>query len=226
MLAGIPNGRNDVTFIVIKVAFPKFATMYSRLLLNQTTAFQAKPSHGCRPPWLTLFDAFMKKQIYAQAKIRMAYNWPILFCVLLTHTIKAQNLQFAKSFPNTVPLGGIVEGRSIRLDGAGNRYVVGSFQNTADFDPGAGTQYLNSAGNYDIFLTKYDASGNYLWAVRIGGIGNDQAYALAVDASGNSTITGYFTGTVDFDPGTGTQNFSSVSNTSDVFLAKYDASGN
>jgi phage-related tail fiber protein len=117
------------------------------------------------------------------------------------------------------------QGKSIKVDASGNSYVTGYFSGTVDFDPGAGTQNLASAGSADIFLAKYDASGNYVWAKSMGGISDDRGTALAIDASGNLYITGYFTGTVDFDPEAGTQNLTSAGG-NDIFLAKYDASGN
>lgn len=126
-------------------------------------------------------------------------------------------------------LGGTVddEGYAIAADGSGNCYVTGVFRGTADFDPGAGTANLSSAvGGYDLFAAKYDASGNYLWAFNIGGTGTERGYGIAVDGSDNSYITGYFMGTnIDFDPGAGTANLSSVGN-ADIFAAKYDANGN
>ncbi|MBK7936519.1 MAG: hypothetical protein IPJ82_05295 [Lewinellaceae bacterium] len=91
--------------------------------------------------------------------------------------------------------------------------------------PGAGTANLSSAGDKDIFLAKYDASGNYLWAKGAGGTYADMANDIVVDGNGSVHITGYFYWTVDFDPGAGTANLSSAGST-DIFHAKYSASGN
>lgn len=41
----------------------------------------------------------------------------------------------------------------------------------------------------------------YQWAKGIGGTESDVGQAIAVDAEGNVYTTGYFSGTVDFDPG-------------------------
>jgi hypothetical protein len=117
-------------------------------------------------------------------------------------------------------------GNSIAIDGSGNAYITGSFNGTADFDPGAGTQNLVSAGGSDIFLAKYDASGNYAYAKSIGGTSLDVGSSISIDGTGTAYITGYFIGTVDFDPGVGTQNLTSSAGSYDIFLAKYDASGN
>ena len=131
------------------------------------------------------------------------------------------NVLWAKSFGGT----GVDEGHSIAVDASGNVYTVGVFEETIDFDPGAGTYNLTSAGDYDVFLQKLDASGNFVWAKSFGGMGWDAAYSLSIDALGNVYTTGWFQGTVDFDPGLGTYYLTSEGFT-DVFLQKLDASGN
>ena len=47
---------------------------------------------------------------------------------------------------------------------------------------------------------------------------------MAVDSSGNVYTTGAFQGTVDFDPGAGTTNLTSIGGY-DVFVSKLDSSG-
>lgn len=132
------------------------------------------------------------------------------------------------SFNWTKGLGGTGDdfGRAITLDASNNVYVTGYFSNTVDFDPGIGTANLTSAGNFDIFLAKYDVNGNYIFAISIGGSLKDEGFGVAVDVSGNVFITGEFRGSnVDFDPGAGVVNLSSAGDR-DAFLAKYDPNGN
>ena len=117
------------------------------------------------------------------------------------------------------------EGQAIAVDGSGNVYTTGRFQGTADFDPGVGTTNLTAAGADDIFVSKLDASGDYVWARRMGGTSLDEGQAIAVDGSGNVYTTGRFQGTVDFDPGVGTVNRTSAGS-DDIFVSKLDASGN
>ena len=120
---------------------------------------------------------------------------------------------------------GLDQGGGIVVDNGGNVYTTGFFSGTADFDPGAGTQNLTSAGDWDVFVSKLDANGNFLWAKRFGGSGTEQGFGVALDASGNVYTTGEFSGTADFDPGAGTQNLTSAGE-GDVFVSKLDAAGN
>jgi len=113
-------------------------------------------------------------------------------------------------------------GVDIASDAAGNTYTVGWYKETATF----GTESLTSNGNRDIFITKVDTSGNVVWARSIGGASDsDFARAVAADSSGNVYVTGYFNGTVDFDPSAGgTFNMASTA-TIDGFVLKLDSNG-
>lgn len=116
----------------------------------------------------------------------------------------------------------------ITLDELGNIYITGAFWTgpPVDFDPGAGTANLTSAGGWDICFAKYDNDGNYIWAKSVGGTAVDVAYSLVVDLSGNTYITGRFQGTSDFDPGAGIHNLTASNGAADIYFAKYDNLGN
>lgn len=116
---------------------------------------------------------------------------------------------------------------SIALEASGHVYTAGYFQGTVDFDPDLlGNFNLTSAGSDDVFIVKLDASGNFEWAKAIGGIDNEVAYSIAIDMGGNVYTTGYFSGSVDFDPdSSGTFNLTTTGGT-DIFISKLDASGN
>ena len=115
-------------------------------------------------------------------------------------------------------------GSSLTVDGI-NVYTTGYFQGTADFDPGAGIVNLTSAGVQDIFVSKLDVNGNLMWAKNMGSTARDDGRGIAVDASGNVYTTGFFRGTVDFDPGPGVVNQTSAG-ALDVFISKLNAAGN
>jgi hypothetical protein len=117
-------------------------------------------------------------------------------------------------------------GNGISVDHSGNVLVAGPFKGTVDFDPGSGTASLTSSGGYDIFVAKYDSSGNYLWAFLVGGNGDDNAGDVTTDVNDNVVFCASFHGTdIDFDPGPGTALLSSLGG-SDCSVAKYDPAGN
>lgn len=113
----------------------------------------------------------------------------------------------------------------IAADASGNVYITGHFGNTVDFDPGTGTASLTATGTFDIFLAKYNSNGGYEWAINMGGPAVDFGRAVAVDASGNVIIGGYYMISADFDPGTGTTTLTSRNGSPDGYLAKYTSSG-
>ncbi|HTF04620.1 MAG TPA: T9SS type A sorting domain-containing protein, partial [Bacteroidia bacterium] len=116
-------------------------------------------------------------------------------------------------------------GYSIATDASGNVYTSGHFSMTVDFDPGAGIQNFISAGAGDVFVSKLDASGNFVWAKQMGNTANDVSTCIAIDASGYVYTSGYFFDTVDFDPGAGISNLT-TNGVGDIFVSKLDSSGN
>lgn len=116
-------------------------------------------------------------------------------------------------------------GYAIAADAAGNVYIAGRFEGTVDFDPGIDTFFLTSAGSFDVFVSKLDSEGNFMWAKSMGGTKGDEAYSIAVDAAGNVYTTGKFEHTADFDPGEAVFNLTSQWQ-ADAFISKLDANGN
>ena len=98
---------------------------------------------------------------------------------------------------------------SAMLDNNGNLYTTGYFRNTVDFDPGPGTYNLSTSG-FNVFVSKLNANGDFVWAKQMGGTANFITNSIVVDTPGNVYTTGYFfNGQVDFDPGPGTYYLSS-----------------
>lgn len=98
---------------------------------------------------------------------------------------------------------------SIFVDAEGATYISGFFNETVDFDPGAGVSNLSSNGGKDIFVVKLNAAGNFDWAKHFGGPDNDEAYDISVDENRFVYATGIFSTTADFDPGAGVSNLTS-----------------
>jgi len=141
--------------------------------------------------------------------------------LLSINNVDAQDFEWAKR------IGGADddEAHSVVVDALGNVYTTGYFQGTVDFDPGVGSSLLVSAGLYDIFISKLDASGNFVWAKRMGGLSSSSGSAITIDDWNNVYTIGYFRETVDFDPGIGVANLTS-NGIGDIFISKLDASGN
>lgn len=99
---------------------------------------------------------------------------------------------------------------SVVIDNNNNIYLTGYFKGTVDFDPGNGTNNLTSNGGRDFFLVKLSDNGNLIWARSIGGPGYDYALKLHIGSMGDIYLTGWFTGTVDFDPNAGVFNLSTA----------------
>ena len=114
--------------------------------------------------------------------------------------------------------------KAVAVDALGNVYAVGTFDGTADFDPGPGGLPLSSTdGSTDGFIWKLDNDGNLDWARVISGSLTEQPNELAVHAGG-IYITGSFSGTPDFDPGVGIVNLSAGAE-ADTFVARYNTNG-
>ena len=127
-------------------------------------------------------------------------------------------LDASGNFIWTKQLGGY-GGTAITLDAGNNVYATGAFPGTADFDPGPGVYNLSSFGSADIFLSKLNSKGNFIWAKQMGGSTEAVGRCLALDVNGNICVSGAFSGTADFDPGPGTFNLTS-SGSDDAFVIK------
>jgi len=106
---------------------------------------------------------------------------------------------------------------SIITDDAGNIYLTGSFDGTAEFGNDIS---LTSNGRSDIFVAKYNSLGQCQWATGFGGIRNDQAQDISLDDDGNIFIVGTFYETVLFG-----QTELQSNGFNDIFLSKLDPTG-
>lgn len=83
------------------------------------------------------------------------------------------------------------EGNAIAHDANNNVYVVGRFIGTLNFNGSSITVTASPNFNNNIFVAKYDANGNLLWAKRAGGGDDAQPWGVAV-SSDAVYVTGYF----------------------------------
>lgn len=106
--------------------------------------------------------------------------------------------------------------RRIAVDGNGNVFVLGTFQQTIDVGGGP----LTAAGANDLLIARFDASGRHVWSKRVGNPFNEMAGGIAVDRAGNLVITGSYDKDVDF---LGTPLM--AAGESDIYVARLTADG-
>jgi hypothetical protein len=138
--------------------------------------------------------------------------------ILTAQSTSAQTLTWAKQ----IGADAQDQGRSIAIDASGSIYTIGTFSDTVDFDPGIGTYFLTSKGLDDVFISKLDSLGNFMWAGSWGWLNFDLGLSITVDSNGFVYSTGLFQGTADFDPGVGVFNLTAPG--LDAFVVKMDAS--
>lgn len=122
--------------------------------------------------------------------------------------------------------GAFAFAESLVIGSSGNLFISGQFTSTLDFDPSGASQFqMTSNGGQDFFVLKLDSNGEFIWAREFGGMGNDTAKGISVDAHGNSYITGAFVDIINFDPG---QSDISLTSTGycDAYVLKLDHNGN
>jgi hypothetical protein len=83
---------------------------------------------------------------------------------------------------------------SIAVDAQGNAVVVGHFGGTFDFDGPP----LTVMGGADLFVVKLDREGKHLWSKSFGSAGDERAFGVALDASGNVFVVGEHGGGLTF----------------------------
>ncbi len=156
-------------------------------------------------------------------QIKKAFAAPAVVFVLLTtglsHTYgQGLRLDWAKSFGAQAD----ERGQSVVTDETGSAYVTGYYTDSAHFGPVTIYGHPGTVTNRkEIFLAKYDASGNEVWAKGYHSEGWNEGRALAYDNAGHVYGTGHFNKTVDFGNG---QSVTTIATTAYIF--KMDTAGN
>ena len=117
--------------------------------------------------------------------------------------------------------------QTIQIASDDSVYIAGKFNLTFDFDPSEeGVDIHTSAGSYDMFFSKFNTDGSYVWTKTWGGTGSgDSVNKIALDSNNNIFLTGCLTGTVDFDPSEEGIDVKISNGSNDVFLTKYNSDG-
>lgn len=141
----------------------------------------------------------------------------VAVCMILFTSLQAQTLRWTQ----TISGSGAQNVLSVATDSLGNIYSTGWHTGSTDFDPGVGVSTLTSNGSSDIFVTKFDANGNFIWARNYGSTAADEGVSINVSNDGSIYVTGHYQLTVGF----GSTNLVSQGSF-DCFALKLDSGGN
>ncbi len=157
------------------------------------------------------------------------YNLTVPMANSFTEAVFVQKLDASGNFVWAKSLGGTSPQRTLvhtlATDEASNVYIGGGFYGTQDFDPGPDTCSFSSINEQDVFITKLDSLGNFVWAKQFASRHLSVIEDLAIGRHQTVYSIGWFGGIIDFDPGPDTFMVSGMINT-EVFISKLDSSGN
>ncbi|MFA7273308.1 MAG: gliding motility-associated C-terminal domain-containing protein [Crocinitomicaceae bacterium] len=139
----------------------------------------------------------------------------IVLLLFYSSTILGQNFWGTNTISSTSN-----EAVDVEVDAAGNQYVAGYFSGATTFS--ATSFSISTNGNNDVYVSKYNASGDLIWVKKFGGTFSDKPTDLTIDGAGFIYVTGQYFGTVAF----GSTVLTSTSGTKDIFIVKLDNSGN
>lgn len=129
----------------------------------------------------------------------------LLILVSLCHETHAQTVHsWSKAFGGTPGAAGL----AVAVDSENNIIVTGIIRDSVDFGGGP----LAHISSDDIFVAKFDPSGNHLWSISEGAGNGDIGKAIALDSSDNIWVTGV----VD----------NSAGSSQDLFILNLDKNGN
>ena len=109
-------------------------------------------------------------------------------------------------------------GSSIKIDNNENIIFAGSHTGEINFSKSV---KIEPNGSYDVFICKYDSSGNLYWADNFGGLAGDILSDVNVNSFNDIYLTGNFRGEIE----KGNSQIKSVDFSNDIFIAKYTATG-
>lgn len=109
------------------------------------------------------------------------------------------------------------------LDKNNNIIISGKVYGVVDMNPSTSTNNIGASGQTKSFLASYSSMGTYSWVNSFSGQLN--LVTIATDGTNRVITAGHFAGVIDMDPSSATNNISSVSGSTDVFLATYSSSG-
>lgn len=120
-------------------------------------------------------------------------------------------------------LGNNVFVGDIATDATDNIYFTGSFLDSLDMDPDTSSSFIYSAGGSDVFVSSFSTGGSFLNAKTLSGNFDISSNGIALDDSNNIYVVGGGKGTIDFDPSTTTNDFTSTNTSNNMsYICKWN----
>jgi hypothetical protein len=113
-------------------------------------------------------------------------------------------------------------GFAVAVDPTDHIALTGGFYGTIDLGNGTLTDIDGTNATADVFVARFDSSGNAVWSKRYGDTAHQTGVAVASDGAGNVVVTGSFKGTVNFG---GADLVDSNNASNDLFVAKLKGAG-
>ncbi len=147
----------------------------------------------------------------------------IITCFVMVIQSQSQTLDWVNQFASSSS----AELRAVVTDQDDNIYVSGYFDGTLDLDPGLNTFNISSPqnGDDDIFVAKYDSSGNFIWGFDVGDSLDQVSVTIQLKSSSELLIGGLMRGQADFDPSSNTNIVGSGASWN-AYIASYSSTGN
>ncbi|MES2765210.1 MAG: choice-of-anchor D domain-containing protein [Bacteroidota bacterium] len=148
-------------------------------------------------------------------------------CLVKVSSYESDNNDWAKSIAGKGNFAVYSKISTMTVDEFGDMYFCGFLQ-TSGIDFGHGTT-LDINGGKDLFVAKYNSDGIILWAKSIISgssiVNRNMITDIKADKLGNIYITGHFEQTLDFGNGNTLSRYTTLTESSDSFLAKLDGNG-
>jgi hypothetical protein len=110
------------------------------------------------------------------------------------------------------------------MDAEGNTYLLGSFYGTIDVDPSSEVHnIIATKSDYDMFLSKYNPQGDFIWAIHTEGDDQEQGYFVRLNSNNQVAAFGFFDENCDFDPSEGSS-YLYNKGSHDIYMAWYSTS--
>ncbi|NUO03691.1 MAG: hypothetical protein HUU01_24010, partial [Saprospiraceae bacterium] len=201
-------GGND--FLLLKSASDgtlDWAVSGGSFLDEESAGIAAHPQGG-----VVCAGAFWFTAQFGALQLEAAQNPKAIFLIRYNSLGQAE-------WGKTIDGGSLKAASDLAVASDGSIYLSGFFQGQLVF---GNDTTLTAQGNTDLFLAKFTAAGQLLWALNCGGQDDTRGEALAVDPlSGDVVVTGFYNKEAQF----GDQILTANTSDRDVFIARFNAQG-